>query len=70
MNRNALRGKIVEHGMTIGEFCNVAGFARATFDRKLNGKLEFNRDEMERIMTVLGLNAEEMRHIFFPENVA
>ena len=65
MRTNALKGKIVEAWMTVGTFCDRANFSRSTFDRKLHGEREFNRDEIERIISVLGLTAEETRQIFF-----
>ena len=68
MRANALRGKIVEKGMTIGEFCEEAKFVRSTFDRKMNGSSEFDRDEIERIIDVLGLTWDEARNIFFAED--
>lgn len=70
MNKNALKAKIVERGMNVEGFCKAAGFNRATFDRKMNGSSEFNRDEMERIIVTLKLTTEEMRNIFFPLHVA
>ena len=69
MRANALRGKIVEKGMTIGEFCEAAKFSRATFDRKMNGASEFDREEIERIIDALDLTWEEARNIFFAEDV-
>ncbi len=70
MKPNALRAKIVENGMNIDSFCKVAGFARATFDRKLKRVSEFDRAEMEKIILVLGLSTEEVRDIFFTNEVA
>ncbi len=69
MRANALRGKIVERGMTIGEFCEKANFVRSTFDRKLSGVSEFDRDEIERIIDALSLTWDETRNIFFAEEV-
>lgn len=69
MKQNVLRGKIVEHEMTIGEFCEQAGISRSTFDRKMGGNGEFNRSEISRIISVLGLSVEEMRNIFFADEV-
>ena len=63
MNADKIRGKIVENRMSIGEFCKVAGFNRATFDRKMSGRSEFTRGEIERISSVLNLTDEEMVHI-------
>lgn len=70
MKANVLRGKIVENEMTIGQFCEAAGFARSTFDRKLNGRSEFDREEIGRIIAVLRLTDEETRNIFFADGVA
>jgi len=70
MKANVLRGKIVENEMTIGQFCEAAGFARATFDRKLSGRSEFDRNEISRIIAVLRLTDEETRNIFFADGVA
>lgn len=69
MRSNVLRGKIVENGMTIGEFCDRANFVRSTFDRKLSGASEFDRDEIERIIDVLGLTWDDARNIFFDDEV-
>ena len=69
MRANALKGKIVENGMTIGEFCDRAKFVRSTFDRKLSGASEFDRDEIERIIDVLSLTWDEARNIFFADDV-
>ena len=65
MNANKLRGKIVERGMNIGEFCKAAGF-----DRKMRGDIEFNREEIERIINALEMTDEELKSIFFENIVA
>ena len=65
MNANELKGQITAKGMTIQDFCNQAGFIRSTFDRKMNGSSEFNRDEIERIIEVLGLTWDDAMAIFF-----
>lgn len=70
MRANVLRGKIVENGMTIGEFCDRANFVRSTFDRKLSGASEFDRDEIGRIIDVLELTWDEARNIFFADEVS
>ena len=67
MQPNILKGKIVERGMTVGEFCEKAGFVRSTFDRKVNGATEFNRDEIQTIIDTLDLTWEEAQKIFFAE---
>ena len=67
MKANVLKGKITECGMTIGEFCEKVGFSRSTFDRKLNGPGEFDRDEISKIIEQLNLTWDEARNIFFAE---
>jgi predicted transcriptional regulator len=70
MNADKIRGKIAENRMSISEFCRVAGFDRSTFDRKMKGDSEFNRNEIERIITTLHLTDDETRTIFFENVVA
>lgn len=70
MNADKIRGKIAENRMSIGEFCRVAGFTRSTFDRKMNGNGEFDRSEIERIISALHLTDDETRTIFFKNVVA
>lgn len=69
MNVNVLKGKIVERGFTVESFCAAAGFNRSTFDRKVSGKNEFDLGEVRRIVQILHLNHEEMRSIFFADDV-
>jgi len=70
MNTDKIRGKIAENRMSIASFCAAAGFVRSTFDRKMNGKSEFDRAEIERIVSVLRLTDDETRTIFFEDVVA
>lgn len=70
MNTNELKAKIVAKGMTIKSFCEKAGLVRATFDRKLRGESEFNRDEIEKIQDTLKLTSDELMDIFFAKEVA
>lgn len=70
MNADKIRGKIAENRMSIAEFCSAAGFVRSTFDRKMRGDVEFDRAEIERIITVLHLTDDETRIIFFEDVVA
>lgn len=70
MNANELRGKIVSNGMTVEKFCDKAGFARSTFDRKLSEKCEFTREEIAIIISVLNLTDTDIRNIFFDDVVS
>ena len=69
MNANELRGKITARGMNVQTFCDQYGFVRSTFDRKLNGTTEFNREEMEKIIDALELTWDDIRNIFFADNI-
>ena len=70
MNTAKLRGKIAEKGFTITYFCEAANINRSTFDRKVAGRGEFTREEIEKIIRVLEMTDEETRIIFFTESVA
>ena len=70
MNANELRGKIIARGFTVDSFCKYAGFVRSTFDRKMSGVSEFDRNEIERIIIALGLSMDDARNIFFTKMVA
>ena len=70
MNGYLLKAEIISRGMTVESYCKEAGFARSTFDRKLRGKYEFDRAEIERIKVVLELSDEKLRTIFFSSEVA
>lgn len=70
MNADKIRGKIAENRMTVSSFCSAAGFNRSTFDRKMRGESEFDRAEIERIISILHLTDDETRIIFFEDVVA
>lgn len=69
MNANELKGKIASNGMNVRSFCEQFHFNRSTFDRKLNGLSDFKRSEIERIIHALSLTPEELRNIFFADQV-
>lgn len=67
-NINKLRGLIVEKGFSIDRLAQEAGINRSTLYRRLKeGGAEFTLEEVQSIGRVLGLNAEEMKLIFFGE---
>ena len=70
MNRAELRGRIIAKGFTVDSFCEKIGMKRVTFDRRMNGKTEFTRDEIERIVTVLDISVSDLYRIFFAKLVA
>lgn len=64
MNHLKLKGRIIEHGMTMDEFSKAVGIARSTLWRKMkhNG---FTVDEMNKSVAILHLSPNETMEIFF-----
>lgn len=70
MDANLLRGAIVAHGYTLLEFSEAVGIKRTALYRKLRGITEFDRSEIERIIAVLDLTADQVNDIFFTPRVS
>lgn len=65
MNRYLLEYEIKRHGYTIATFCAALGMSRSAFSKKINGKSEFTRSEIETIVKLLGI--ENPTPIFFAD---
>lgn len=70
MNRNKLLGKIKENGFTIETVARLTGMSLSTLSRKLNGHVEFTRDEINAISDALKMSNEDLMEIFFNEKVS
>ncbi len=70
MNRNKLLGKIKENGFTIETVARLTGMSLSTLSRKLNGHVEFTRDEINAISDALKMSNEDLLEIFFKEKVS
>lgn len=67
MLRNKLKGKIVEAGYTQRSLAKEVGMSKNTLNSKVNGKIPFNTDEIERICTSLSIvDPVEKASIFLP----
>lgn len=67
LNRNMLRGKIVEKGMTEKQVAKEIGMSSKTFSLKMkSGK--FGLDEADKIIALLEI--EKPEQIFFSQTVA
>ena len=64
-NRNALKGKTVEHGFTMEDLAKNIGINPATLYRKMSGESDFTRAEIISIRDTLSLSAAEVEFIFF-----
>lgn len=64
-----LRGKIVEKYGTQGSFAKALGVSERTLSLKLNGKIFFGQDEMNKILNLLGESVDFIKDYFFIEKV-
>lgn len=65
VNTNALRGKIVENGMTLEAFAKSIEMPSATLYRRMSRGV-FSSDEIEKIIKVLRIDdPAEVERIFF-----
>lgn len=71
VNVNKLKGKIIERGMNISALAKDMGVDRATLYRKLSNEGEtLLVKDVNRIVEVLNLSAEDAVSIFFSHLVA
>lgn len=70
MDGKLLKGTIIAKGYTVDKFCKAAEFSKTSFYRKLEGVSEFTRKEIEKIIIILQLCADEVIKIFFAKKVS
>jgi transcriptional regulator with XRE-family HTH domain len=68
-NREKLKGKIVENGLTQEQLAEILGIRIATLNYKVNNKSEFKASEIKKLAEVLHLTDEEVNTIFFADKV-
>lgn len=54
-------------GYTLDDVAKRLGFVRSQLSRRLNGELEFKRDEMEAWCEMVGATLEGLGAVFFPK---
>lgn len=64
MDTSKLKGKMVERGYTQDTLARAIKIDRSTLNRKLKQGDSFTIGEANRLVAVLGLNAEEASEIF------
>lgn len=65
MNRNLLKAKIVENGITMDKLANLLDMNRVTLYAKMAGKSQFSIEEVIQACNILGIeSAEEKVKIF------
>jgi transcriptional regulator with XRE-family HTH domain len=65
-NREKLKGKIVENGLTQEQLADILEIRLATFNYKVNNKSEFKASEIKKLAAVLHLSDEDINTIFLP----
>ena len=65
MNKNKLKGKIREKGLTYKMLAQKIGIGLTSMNYKINGKNLFNQEEMKKLKEALRLTDNETIDIFF-----
>lgn len=55
MKANLLRGAIVAQNMTMQQAAKLIGISRNSMSMRMNGKVPFNADEIERLCDLLNI---------------
>jgi hypothetical protein len=69
MNKNKLKGKIRERGLTYQKLAKKIGIGLTSMNYKINGKHLFNHEEMIKLREILRLTDNEIIEIFFHKAV-
>lgn len=65
MKINTLKGKIIENGFNLKSFSEATKIKKTALYRKLNNQSEFDRKDINSIISVLHLTADQVIDIFF-----
>ena len=68
MNKALLRYTMEMNQVSVEELCDFIGISKSAFYKKINGKSEFTRGEIEKICQRLNLSSPV--DIFFAEKVS
>lgn len=69
-NRSKLRGKMAEKEISVEKMAYSIGINPATLYRKTIGESEFTRSEIQKIAAILSLSMQEVKDIFFADELA
>ena len=64
-----LKGRIKEKNLTQEELANKIGINKSTISLRLNNQSSFIQDEIDKIIKILDIPAEEIKKYFFTEKV-
>lgn len=60
-----LNGKIVEKCGTQSKFANLIGLSERSLSLKLNNKVSFKQNEMQKALLILGVETNKLPEYFF-----
>ena len=64
-DKNKLKAKFVENGLTMEQVAQLLGINPVTLYRKMSGDSEFTRNEIAMLKNALNISLEEISNIFF-----
>lgn len=64
-NKNKFKAACVERNLTLKQVADILGRNEVTLYRKMSGKADFTRTEIQMFKMALGLSTEEIDAIFF-----
>lgn len=70
MNSNLLKSVIVRNGDTQEKLAEAMGLPTSALNMRINGRIEFRRNEINFIKHRYELSSEEIDNIFFTELVS
>ena len=70
MNSNMLKSVIVKNGDTQAKLAEAMGIQVSALNQRINGQIEFRRNEINFIKNRYKLSADEVDVIFFEELVS
>ena len=65
MNTQALKAQMILNKETLADLSEVLGTTPGTLSNKITGKAEFKQSEIQIIARHYGLDAEQIKEIFF-----
>lgn len=65
MNSNELKAQLVLNGKTTLDYSKALGISRSALYRKLKGRTDFSREEIQKTISFLELTSEKAMNIFF-----
>lgn len=64
-DKNKLKAKFVENGLTMEQVAQLLGINPATLYRKMSGDSEFTRNEIAMLKNALNFSLSDINSIFF-----